>query len=625
MSRKVSKNTILALASLLTLASLLSASCGSLSPEQIDAQAEEIAVPLIATWQAGAPMPTVRPTGTPIPTNTPTPSSDAATTRTSLPAEADLAASQELNLAVCCSGTDFAAIDPALLRWDGPPSQIIMEAFVGLTRQNEETSDIEPGMATSWDVSTSSKVWTFKLRTDVPWVRYNAATDLVEQVTDDSGEVRTVSAYDFEYGIMRVLNPDTDSGYLDNTLYLIEGAENFAEGDGLPDAVGIQALDAETLEIRLNEPAGYFDVVVDTWRMVAQPAWQIKAQGDEWTETGNFQGYGPYVLKEWEHESHLTLVKNPHWPGTESVPQPTVEEITWTIIDDADDLMAMYEAGDLDVIQLPQDMLATAQADPQLANQLVAQPNLCTYYYGFNTEKPPFDDPKVRLAFSLAVDRQALIDDVLQVDEEPARWFSPPGARAAPTAEESPALEVTYEPDQAAGLLDQVYPDRSVMPPVTLAFSSIGQHELIAEAIQGMWADVLGVEVELESIQDFGDYLDLLKTDAPQVYRMGWCQYYPDTHCFLSYLFHSTSDYASYTNWSSNAFDALVDQAAASTDVAKRAEWYAQAEDILNHEDAVIIPIYWYANSALTQPTIHRTYSQLPGMERFEKWAVLER
>ena len=624
MSRKVSKNTILALASLLTLASLLSASCGSLSPEQIDAQAEEVAVPLIATWKAGAPTPMARPTRTPNPTNTPTPPADAATTRTSLPADADLASSQALNLAVCCSGADFDAIDPALLRWSGPSSQIVMEAFVGLTRQNEETSEIEPGMATSWDVSADRIVWTFTLRTDVPWVRYNAATDRVEQVTDDSGEVRYVSAHDFEYGIMRVLDPDTESGSPD-ILYLIEGAEDFKEGEGLPEAVGVQALDAETLEIQLNEPAGYFDVVIDTWSMVAQPAWQIKAQGDEWTETGNFQGYGPYVLKEWEHDSHLTLVKNPHWPGTESIPQPTVEEITWTIIDDADDLMTIYQAGDLDAIQLPQDMLATAQADPQLADQLVVQPNLCTYYYGFNTEKPPFDDPKVRLAFSLAVDRQAVIYDVLQADEVPARWVSPPGARAAPSVEESPTLGVTYEPDRAAELLDQVYPDRSAMPPVTLAFSAIGQHELIAGAIQDMWADVLDVEVELESIQKFSDYLDLLKTDAPQVYRMGWCRYYPDTHCFLNDLFHSTSDYASYTNWSSDAFDALVDQAAASTDVAKRVEWYTQAEEILVREDAVIIPIYWYGNSALTQPYIHRTYSQLPGVERFEKWAVLER
>jgi len=90
-------------------------------------------------------------------------------------------------------------------------------------------------------------------------------------------------------------------------------------------------------------------------------------------------------------------------------------------------------------------------------------------------------------------------------------------------------------------------------------------------------------------------------------------------------VFQSDSDYANYTNWSSNAFDALVEQAAVSTDTAQRAEWYAQAEDVLVRQEAVIIPLYWYADSALTQPYIQRTYSQIHGIERFEKWAVVQR
>jgi oligopeptide transport system substrate-binding protein len=293
-------------------------------------------------------------------------------------------------------------------------------------------------------------------------------------------------------------------------------------------------------------------------------------------------------------------------------------------MDDADALLAEYQRGDLDVIELPTDVLDAAQADPQLAAQLAVQPNLCTYYYGFNTRKPPFDDPTVRLAFSLAVDRQALIDDVVQGNQKPARWFSPPGLRAAPTAAEHPALGVTYEPEEARELLDQVYPDRSLMPPVTLAFTAFGQHEAIAAAVQAMWAENLDVQVELEPTEKFSDYLTLLKTDAPQIWRLGWCQDFADAHCFLSYLFHSDADYSNYTNWSSSAFDALAEQAAVSTDTAERAEWYAQAEDILVHQDAVVIPLYWYAKSALTQPYIHRTYSQIHGIERFEKWAVQE-
>ena len=616
MSNQESKRTISVLINLCLLPAILLAGCSGLSPEKIDAQAEEIAVPLVATWKAEAPASTARPT------RTPSPSPEAASTSTPVPTRGNLASAQKLNLAVCCSGTDFSTIDPAEV-WGGPAAQIVTEAFVGLTRQNEETSKVEPGMAASWNISADKLVWTFELQSDVPWVRYNPATDRVEEVTDEDGQVRYVTAQDFEYGIKRVLDPEIALGS-ENVLYPIEGAEDFNAGDGPASAVGVTALDDSTLEVRLVEPAGYLDVIASNWTMVAQPEWQIEAQGDEWTETDNFESYGPYALKEWVHDSHLTLVKNPHWPGAESIPQPTVEEITWTLMDDAGALMAGYQAGDFDVITLPDDVLAVAQADPELEAQLTVQPNLCTYYYGFNTEKPPFDDPDVRRAFSLAVDRQALIDDVLQGNQRPARWFSPPGLRGVPTADGNPTLGVAHEPDEARKLLDEAFPDRSQMPPVTLGFNAFGQHEDIAEAVRAMWEDTLGVEVELAPTDSFGDYLTLLNTDAPQIWRLGWCQYYADAHCFLSDVFQSDSDYANYTNWSSNAFDALVEQAAVSTDTAQRAEWYAQAEDVLVRQEAAIISLYWYADSALTQPYIQRTYSQIHGIERFEKWAVVQ-
>jgi oligopeptide transport system substrate-binding protein len=619
--RKVSKQANPGLTGLCLLASLLLVACGGLSPEEIDAMAEQIAVPLIATHKAGAPTPIAGTKRTPSPAPTVTP------VHTPLPTRGNLADSQVLRLAACCPGSDSLSIDPAMVSWDPTSKQIVTEAFVGLMRQNEETAAVEPGMAVAWDVSADRLVWTFQLRDDVPWVRYNPATQRVDEVTDEADQnprdqVRYVTAYDFEYGIMRILDPDTDS---DNAhlLYLIEGAEDFHTGDGSASSVGIKALNDTTLEIRLAQPAGYFDVIVGTWNMVGQPGWQIEAEGDDWVEASNFQSYGPYVLKEWVDDSHLTLVKNPYWPGTESIPRPTIEEITWTLMEDVDALAA-YEAGDLDVTRVLPDALTDVQANQQLAAQLAAQPSLCAYYAGFNTLKPPFDDPRVRLAFSQAVDRQALIDDVLQSGDEVARWFSPVGARAVPTVEEYATLGVAYDPDEASALLDLVYPDRSQMESITLASASHGSHPEMAAALQAQWEDVLGVEVELELIDNFGDYLDLIQTDAPQVWRLGWCAYHPDAHYFLSDYFHSDSA-NNYTNWSSGEFDSLVDEAALSTDTAARTEWYAQAEDLLVRQEAAIIPLRWSVQSALTQPHIQRTYSRLAGIERFEKWAVLAR
>ena len=598
----MNRNTTRILTSLCLLTSLLLAACGGLSPEAIDAQARQIAVPIIATYEAGAQSPAAQPT--------PTLSSLSAATPTPLSMGVDLASSQELHLAACCPGRDFT-IDPTQV-WRGTDAQIVTEALVGLTRQNEETSQVEPGMATSWDVSANGLVWTFHLRTDVPWVHYDPDTQSVVQTG------RYVTASDFEYGIKRALDPDSDTAYL---LYLVKGAEDFNNGDGSVSEVGVEALDDSTLEIRLTQPAGYFDVLADSWAMAAQPEWVIEAHDDEWTEADNFQGYGPYVLKEWEHDSHLTLVKNSYWPGTESIPQPIIEEITWTLMDN-EVALAAYIAGDLDATQLLQDELVVAQADSQLAAQLGVQPRLVTYYYGFNTLKPPFDDPRVRLAFSLAIDRQALVDEVFQGNQEPARWLSPPGMRAAPTLDEYPTLGVAYDPDEARNLLDEVYPDRSQIPPVTLAFNTSTSHQATAESIQAMWADTLGVQVELES-SDWGEYLDLLKDDAPQIWRLGWSPDCADAHYFLSEMFHGDTGY-SYTNWSSSEFDGLVDEATFSTDTAARTELYAQAEDILVRRDVAVIPLYWYTNNTLTQPYIHRTYSQIGEVERFEKWAVAE-
>ena len=598
MNRKTTVN----LMSFCLLAGFLLTACGGLSPEAIDAQARQIALPLIATYEAGALPYTAEATSTPLPAPA------AAPTRT--PPPTNLASLQMLNLAACCSGRDFE-IDPAQV-WGGTDAQIVMEMLVGLTRQNEETAQVEPGMATSWDVSPDGRVWTFHLRTDVPWVRYDPATQTVEQTA------RYVTAPDFEYGIKRILDPATDA----NTFYLleiIEGAEDFDAGDGSARDVGVEALDDSTLEIRLTQPAGYFDVVADAWTMAAQPEWVIEGQGDGWTEADNFESYGPYALKEWAHDSHLTLVKNPYWPGAESIPQPTIEEITWMLMDDDDAVLAGYQVGDFDVARIPRDALPAFQDDPQI----MAQPELTIYYYGFNTLKPPFDDPRVRLAFSLAIDRQALIDEALQGNQRPARWFSPPELRAVPTVEEYPTLGVAHDPDKARDLLDEAYPDRSQMPPVTLTITSYGDHPAIAEFIQAMWADTLGVEVELELIEKFSDYFDLLKEDAPQVWRLGWSPDRADAHYFLSDLFHGDSDY-NYTNWSSSAFDSLIDEAAFNTDTAARTALYAQAEDILVAQDAAIIPLYWYTRGVLTQPYIHRTYSQIGEMERFEKWAVLE-
>jgi len=223
---------------------------------------------------------------------------------------------------------DVPTIDPSLST-DTSSVQIVDETSVGLTRQNEETAALEPGMADKWEFSADGKTLTFHLISGVPWVKYNPSTKQVEKVKDDKGNDRMVTAGDFAYGILRTLDPKTASDYAYVLTTIIEGAADFNSGTITDTAkVGVKAIDDSTLEVTLTADAAgaaYAPNILCMWVAHAEPQWLIAERGDRWTETGFFQGYGPYTLKSWNHDSDLTLIKNPFWPGTKSVPQAKIE------------------------------------------------------------------------------------------------------------------------------------------------------------------------------------------------------------------------------------------------------------------------------------------------------------
>ena len=262
------------------------------------------------------------------------------------------------------------------------------------------------------------------------------------------------------------------------------------------------------------------------------------------------------------------------------------------------------------------------KADAKLSKELVIAPSFCTYYYGFNTAKKPFDNPKVRLAFSMAVDRKSLIDNVTKGGQEPAQWFARPGLVAAPTIKDYPNLGVKSDAAKAKALLTEAgFADVTKLGEITLMYNTSEGHKKIAEAIQQMWKKNLGVDVKVAN-QEWKVYLKTLQTDAPQIWRLGWCQDYADANNFTKEVFRTGGHETKATNWSNKKFDDLVDKAMVETDVKKRTDLYAQAEQILVYEDAAIIPIYWYTRVTLTKPYVKRTFSVSSGNEHFEKWEV---
>ncbi len=516
---------------------------------------------------------------------------------------------------------DVPSLDPALAT-DSTSIQIIDEIFLGLTMIDQTSLETAPGLAESWTVSDDGLVTTFKLMPNVPWVHYNADTDTVEEVKDEAGNVRYVTAADYVYGMTRTLDPETAGGYAYVLADWINNGAAFNGGTGSAEDLGLKAIDDTTLEITSPTSAVVSLSIYGLWMSRAQPAWAIDEYGDRWTEPENIATYGPFALKEWAHEQSLTLIKNPLWVGTSNHPQSKIDEVDFKLLDSPEQLKE-YEAGTMDTIEVPVSELDRLKADSVLSKELIFASRQCTYYYAFNVEKPPFDNVHIRRAFSMAIDRQAIIDNILKGGQSPAGFFSYPGLLAAPHQEDYPGTGISFDPEGAKAELqlglDELGMTVDQLPAISLLYNTNAAHQAIAEAAQQMWATTLGINIQLTS-QDFAVYLDTTRDDPPQMFRAAWCSDYPDDHNFLSDVFRIKGG-NNKTRWENPEFTKLVDEAVRLTDTKARTDLYAQADDILVNKDAAIAPVYFYVNIQMTKPNIERFVSGI-GTERYETWDI---
>ncbi len=500
-------------------------------------------------------------------------------------------------------GSEPPSLDPCLAT-DSISIDMVENLFLGLTDLafdiNTSETTIMPELATSWEVSEDGLVYAFHMRKDVVW-----------------SDGKPVTAHDIEYAVRRTCDPATASDYA-YVLYIIKGAKEVNTGE-ITDLshIGVKAVDDYTIQFALNHPAGYFPSIAGMWVARPVPRWAIEKYGDKWTEPENIVTNGSYLLKEWKHEDEIVMVKNPDYYDADKVDIDVVRSV---IIGEDSTGMAMYEAGELDSTPCPLEDVDRVKADPVLSKEYVNMPDVATYYYGFNNTKPPMDNPLVRKAFSAAINRQALIDFILKGGQTPATTFTCPGLFGhIPPAE---GVGIGYDPEAAKKYLaDAGYPGGKGLPEVTLMFNTSESHAKIAQAIQQMWKDVLGVDVNLTN-QEWKVYLETLTEDAPQIFRLGWGADYADANNFVYEVFHST-DSDNNLKWSNAEFDRTVEQAARETDPAKRYELYKRAEQILCEEEAAMAPIYHYAIQWMVKPGLQRTFSPLGG-EHFDQWKVVE-
>ncbi|HEY4485373.1 MAG TPA: peptide ABC transporter substrate-binding protein [Nitrospiria bacterium] len=464
--------------------------------------------------------------------------------------------------------------EPPTLDWtlatDSVSITVLNNLMEGLTEYDGQLRP-RPAIANSWEVSSDGRVYRFHLREDALW----------------SDGVR-VTAADFEYSWKRLLDPETGAEYA-YFLYDLEGAEDYNSGRLKdPSAVGVRALDDSTLEVRLRKPIVFFPSIATF--VVTFPLRRdvVEKYGDRWTEPSHIVTNGPFLLSEWRHEYKLTLIPNPRYYG----PPPGMNRVTLFVINETTTALTLYETGDLELTPLPPEAIETFRGRPDY----VSTPLLRGNYYGFNLKKAPFHDPRVRQAFSLAIDRRDL-PRILKRGEIPSAYWIPPGMPY-----HNPDIGLSFDPDRARRLLSEAgYPKGRGFPEVTAVFNTGPDNSLVAEFLQAQWKQHLGIAIGLDN-QEWKVYLKRLQNDTPPLFRLGWGADYPDPDTFMN-LFTSTSG-MNRTHWGNSDYDRLVSEAALERDPASRREKYDEAQRILLETDSVIIPLFVSTQSWAVRPGV---------------------
>ncbi|HEY5232449.1 MAG TPA: peptide ABC transporter substrate-binding protein [Verrucomicrobiae bacterium] len=463
-------------------------------------------------------------------------------------------------------------LDPALLTGI-PEMRIDVGLFEGLARLGPKTAQPIPGLAKSWEISPDGIIYTFHLRTNLVW---------------STGE--PITADDVVYSWIRTLAPATASDYA-GQLFYVTNAEDFNAGKIQdPSPVGIHALDKFTVRVELNSSVPFFLDICAMPLTYVVPRQTIEKYGDRWLMARPLPASGPYELAYWRLNDKVRLIKNPRYWDAANTQSDIIDILPIGSPSTAFDL---YEQGAVDIIWdkevVPAELLDILRKRPDVHPFNY----LAIYWVSFNVTRKPFDNPLVRKALALAVDRERIVKKVMRGGERPISHLVPDG-----TANYTSPPGLDYNPALAKKLLAEAgYPGGRGFPRFEYIFNAPAGggdkvHEDIAIELQQMWHDTLGINMDLRQVE----WKVWLSETAHLDYDAGrgdWIGDYDDANTFLD-LFLSNSG-NNRTGWKNARYDGLVSEANAQTDLKKREELFQQAEGILIQDELPIIPLYIYA------------------------------
>lgn len=458
-------------------------------------------------------------------------------------------------------------------------SQVQRDLYEGLVNQAPDGT-LEPGAAKSWAISDDGRIYEFRLREDGRW---------------SNGD--PVTAEDFVFALRRGVDPDTLSNYA-GLLIPILNAQAIAAGDLPPDTLGVEAVDARTLRITLKNPSDYFLELLT--HSMTYPLHRPSA--DQWpgafARPGRLVSNGAYMLDEWVIQSHIRLLRNPYYRDADSL---AIHEVYFHSLENPASELKRYRAGDLDWTDtVPHNQISWIREN--LGDQFHVAPYLGVYFFGFNLEQPPFrDQPGLRRALAMAADRSIITEYVSAGGEMPAYNFVPPlpGYPAPVPAWAAWPREQQLEEARRLYAEAGYGPERPLE--VEVLYNTSDNHRQMALAIAAMWKQHLGVKTKIVN-QEFKVYLATRRRkDETQVYRAGWIGDFSDPVNFLDIL--RSDNGRNDTGYADPVYDALLDQAAAETDLARRRQLKAQAEAVMLEQQPVM-PIYFYVSRRLVKPWV---------------------
>lgn len=495
------------------------------------------------------------------------------------------------------NGGEPASIDPHRVSGDWE-NRIVGDYLEGLMTEDINAQPIL-GQAESFTISDDGLVYTFVIRDDAVW------SDGV-----------SVTAGDFAFAFARLLDPERASDYA-YLQYPIRNAEAVNGGEMTADMLGIVVIDDKTLEITLEAPAPFFLDALTHYTAYPVPVHVVEEFGDDWIRMENIVSNGPYTPVEWIPNSYIRAEKSETYYDAANV---QIDEVYYYSMDDITAALQRYRAGEFDILtDFPADQFELLET--QYAGEARVAPYLGVYYYVLNQTLPELQDPNVREALSMAINREIIGPNVLGTGEIAAYGWVPPGTANYEFGEYRPEwadLPYGEKVAMAVSLMEAAGYSDSNQLTLQLRYNTNDNHQRIAVAIAAMW-EPLHVNVELFNSEVAVHYDALQNVDYDGVGRAGWLMDYNDPINMLE-LLRSDIIY-NYGRYNSPEFDALLRQSATMTDIAARSAVLRQAEELAMSETAVL-PIYYYVSKNVVAPHVQGFLNNAKDIHR-TRWLTI--